>query len=72
LVMEEVAEPERLIVKVAGKAAPCGFFCVNPLHERYEFDFPVPEDLSAGPAWVEIALGERRFAPARIDVVKGC
>lgn len=69
LVMEEVAAPERLRVKVSGDPVPCGSFCVNPLHERYEFDFHVPAHLPAGPALVEIALGDRPFAPVRIDIV---
>jgi ubiquinone/menaquinone biosynthesis C-methylase UbiE len=68
LVMEEVAEPERLRVKVSGEPAVCGAFCVNPLHERYEFDFQVPAHVPDGPAMVEIALGERRFAPVRVDI----
>jgi hypothetical protein len=72
LVMEEVEAPERLRVRVAGEAVPCGSFCVNPLHERYEFDFRLPVGTAADAALVEIALGDRPFAPVRIEVVGAC
>jgi hypothetical protein len=64
-----VAEPDRLSVRVSGHAVPSRAFCVNPLHERYEFDFRLPPQQPSGPALVEVALGERGFAPVRIEVV---
>ena len=68
LVMEEVSEPQRLRVSVSGREAEVTPFCVNPLHERYEFDFRLPPETSEGLNQVELRLGERRFAPIPIQV----
>ena len=68
LVMEEVKEPERLRIRVSGKEAEISYFCVNPLHERYEFDFHMPPGTREGPNQVDLLLGQRRFAPIGIEV----
>jgi SAM-dependent methyltransferase len=68
LVMEEVSEPQRLRIRVSGKETEPAHFCVNPLHERYEFDFPMPPGTTPGFNQVELLLGERRFAPIGIEV----
>ena len=68
LVMEEVKDPERLRIRVSGKEAEISYFCVNPLHERYEFDFHMPPGTREGPNQVDLLLGQRRFAPIGIEV----
>jgi SAM-dependent methyltransferase len=68
LVMEEVSEPQRLRIHVSGREAEPSYLCVNPLHERYQFDFPMPPGTSPGYNHVELLLGERRFAPIGIQV----
>jgi hypothetical protein len=68
LVMEEVSEPQRLSIRISGSQTEPSYFCVNPLHERYEFDFPMPPGTKPGFNQVELLLGERRFAPIDIQV----
>jgi hypothetical protein len=66
--MEEVKDPERIRIRVSGKEAEISYFCVNPLHERYEFDFHMPPGTREGPNQVDLLLGQRRFAPIGIEV----
>ena len=69
MVMEEVHEPEALEVRISGQRTPYDSFCVNPLHERFEFNFPLPKGIAAGPHLIEIKLPGKTFAPITIDVV---
>jgi SAM-dependent methyltransferase len=68
VVMEEIAEPNKLRARVSGRDAQVTSFCVNPLHERYEFDFRLPSEIPEGPNQIELVLGQRRFAPIGIEV----
>jgi len=69
LVMEEVAQPERLRARVSDIEIPVSYFCVNPLHERYEFDFRLPAGLRDGSSEIDLRLGERTFAPIHVEVL---
>ena len=69
LVMEEVAEPQTLRVQVTGQDTSVSHFCVNPLHERYEFDFVLPAKTPRGLNQIDLTLGERRFASIPVEVL---
>ncbi len=68
-VMSEVERPEEFSAELDGRPAlPVDTFCVDPLFQRYEFNFPVPADAAPGPHEVRVRLGRRTFAPAQIEV----
>jgi SAM-dependent methyltransferase len=43
-------------------------FCVDPLFQRYEFNFPVPPGTARGRHEVRVWLGRRAFAPVAVEV----
>jgi SAM-dependent methyltransferase len=43
-------------------------FCADPISQRYEFNFRLPERVGAGPHEVLVTLGKRKFAPLAIEV----
>ena len=43
-------------------------FCADPIGQRYEFNFRLPESIHSGPHEVRIALGNRALAPLPIEV----
>jgi SAM-dependent methyltransferase len=43
-------------------------FCADPISQRYEFNFRLPERIDAGPHEVLVSLGKRKFAPLGIEV----
>jgi SAM-dependent methyltransferase len=43
-------------------------FCVDPLFQRYEFNFAVPPATAPGRHEVQVSLGKRAFAPVMVEV----
>jgi hypothetical protein len=43
-------------------------FCTDPVMQRYEFNFRLPDGIRAGPHNVWITMGRRAFAPYGIEV----
>jgi SAM-dependent methyltransferase len=43
-------------------------FCTDASEQRWEFDFPLPESIGAGPHEVRIRLGRRDLPPLAIEV----
>jgi hypothetical protein len=69
LFFEELAAPERLEVRVDGAAIPdLDLFCTDPVNERFEVNFQLPDSVVAGPHNVELRLGARVFPPIGIQV----
>ena len=69
-VMAEVAHPEEFRSIFDGR--PVGSvdaFCVDPLFQRYEFNFPVPPGTAPGSHDVYVRLGRRNFGPFPVEVV---
>jgi SAM-dependent methyltransferase len=70
VVMAEVERPADFHAPIDGlPARNPEHFCVDPLNQRYEFNFDLPEGLAPGPHTLAIALGRRSFASAAIEVV---
>ncbi len=70
LFMEELAAPERLEILVDGtKISDLDLFCTDPVNERFEVNFQLPDSARAGKHRVEMRLGARMFPPFAIDVV---
>jgi SAM-dependent methyltransferase len=70
LFLEELAEPERLEVRVDGVVIEdLDVFCKDPINERFEITFTLPDSVRAGAHRVELRLGARLFPPAGIEVV---
>ncbi len=68
LTMDEVPDPSNLRLTIDGHPIPYDFFCVNPLHERYEFNFRLPPGIGAGPKHLDLAVGGKQFAPLAIRI----
>ena len=43
-------------------------FCADPITQRYEFNFKLPERTLPGAHEVVVSLGKRIFAPLAIEV----
>jgi hypothetical protein len=69
-VLAQVARPEELQAAFGGRPlSAVDAFCVDPLFQRYEFNFPVPAGTAAGSYEVSVRLGRRELGPFRIEVV---
>jgi hypothetical protein len=44
-------------------------FCADPLTQRYEFNFKLPDRIVSGKHEVSVNLGRRMFPPLAIEVV---
>ncbi len=70
LVMEEVPDPQQLHLSIAGQDLTYTWFCVNPLHERYEFNFRIPGEIPAGAHLLELRVGAKVFTPIPIEIAR--
>ena len=67
--MHEVADPRPFRATVDGfDALETETFCADPISQRYEFNFRLPESIGPGPHEVRVSLGKRTFAPLAIEV----
>jgi len=68
--MTEVADPSEFRATVGGlETGAVDSFCTDPLLDRYEFNFALPEGIGRGSHEVRIRLGKRAFAPVPVEVV---
>jgi SAM-dependent methyltransferase len=67
--MHEVARPEEFRATVDGfDALDIDSFCADPIGQRYEFNFRLPDSIPNGPHEVLVSMGKRAFAPLAIEV----
>jgi hypothetical protein len=67
--MREVADPKPFHARVDGfDAVEIESFCADPIMQRYEFNFRLPERIGPGPHEVHVSLGKRTFPPLAIEV----
>jgi ubiquinone/menaquinone biosynthesis C-methylase UbiE len=67
--MHEVADATPFHATIDGlDALEIESFCADPITQRYEFNFRLPEPVGAGPHQVLVSLGKRKFAPLEIEV----
>ena len=67
--MLEVGDASQFRATIDGyDALEIDSFCADPLTQRYEFNFKLPEPIRAGAHAVVVELGRRRFAPLAIEV----
>lgn len=67
--LEELERPEGFRAKVDGlPVREIDFFCTDPLTQRFEINFHLPEGLEAGEHRLEMSLGKRAFAPVMIQI----
>lgn len=67
--MLEVARPEQFRATVDGlDVLDIDSFCADPVSQRYEFNFRLPDRVSNGPHEVLVTMGKRTFAPLAIEV----
>jgi hypothetical protein len=70
LFVEDLAAPDQLEVRLDGTAiADLDVSCGDPVNQRFEVSFKLPDSVAAGAHSIELRAGSRRFPPARIDVV---
>ncbi len=70
LFLEELEEPEQLEVRVDGAVIEdLDVFCKDPVNERFEITFTLPDSVRAGSHWVELRLGSRLFPAAPFEVM---
>jgi SAM-dependent methyltransferase len=68
-VLVEVEHAEEFHATLDGQpVASIDAFCVDPLFQRYEFNFPVPPGTECGRHEVRVWLGRRAFAPVAVEV----
>jgi SAM-dependent methyltransferase len=67
--MLEVTDASQFGATIDGlPAVDIDSFCVDPLIQRYEFNFGLPDSIRAGTHEVVVRLGRRKFAPLAIEV----
>ena len=67
--MQDVGDASSFHAAVDGEAGlDIESFCADPVTQRYEFNFRLPERTGAGPHEVTVRLGRRTFAPLAIEV----
>jgi SAM-dependent methyltransferase len=67
--MHEVADAAPFHARIDGQnAREIESFCADPVTQRYEFNFRLPERMPPGPHEVVVSLGKRTFAPLAIEV----
>jgi SAM-dependent methyltransferase len=67
--MLEVADASQFRASIDDRPAQeIDSFCADPLTQRYEFNFRLPDAIRAGAHQVVIELGRRTFAPLPIEV----
>jgi hypothetical protein len=67
--MIEVTRPDEFRATVDGlDALEIDSFCADPIGQRFEFNFRLPQSIGSGPHQVRISLGHRALAPLPIEV----
>jgi SAM-dependent methyltransferase len=67
--MLEVADASQFHASIDGlPGLEIDAFCADPLTQRYEFNFKLPEGIRKGSHDVVVELGRRKFAPLSIEV----
>jgi len=70
MTLEEISKPYEIEARVDGKPVEgLEYFCIDPRPQRYEVNFHLPEDISAGKHSLEVSIGKRKLAPVRLEVV---
>lgn len=69
-ILEEIARPEEIAASVDGKPVlDLESFCTDPGPQKFEVNFKLPEEITAGEHDLVLQLGRRKLAPVRIEVV---
>jgi SAM-dependent methyltransferase len=69
--MFNVMHPEQFRATIDGvPGSDVDAFCADPIAQRFEFNFRIPDRMPPGPHSVTIAVGKREFPPAPILVAE--
>jgi SAM-dependent methyltransferase len=67
--MHEVADGAQFHATIGGREVrEIESFCADPISQRYEFNFRLPENTAPGPYEVLVSLAKRKFPPLQIEV----
>ncbi|MGH9666144.1 MAG: hypothetical protein ACRD9L_17095, partial [Bryobacteraceae bacterium] len=70
ITFEEVSHPDEFRVTFdAEPVLDVETFCTNPLSQRFEVNFRLPEAVATGQHELQVYLGKRRFGPISVEVV---
>jgi ubiquinone/menaquinone biosynthesis C-methylase UbiE len=70
MVLEEIARPEEIQAFVSGRpVTDLEYFCTDPRPQRFEVNFRLPEETSAGKHTLELRIGHRKLTPVPVEVV---
>jgi hypothetical protein len=70
VVIEDLNRPHELSAMLDGRPVEdLELFCTDPRPQRFEVNFRLPEDVTAGEHRLELALDRRRFAPVLLQVI---
>jgi len=70
LIFEETLRPDLVRAAVDGAAAQSTLtVCTDPVEQRHEINFRLPESIGPGPHELSIHIGTRTFPPVSIEVV---
>ena len=69
--IEETDQPDTFQAAIDGSPVTgIDIFCADPLPPRYEINFDVPAELSAGPHVLSMRMGHRKLGQVTLDIVK--
>ncbi len=69
MTLEEVAQPHEIQAVISGHPAmDLEFLCIDPRPQRFEVQFGLPEEVSAGPHELQVRIGRRKLAPVMLEV----
>jgi ubiquinone/menaquinone biosynthesis C-methylase UbiE len=70
MTLEEIGKPWELEATVDGiLVMGLEYFCTDPRPQRYEVNFRLPEEITAGPHSLQVKIGRRKLAPIPLEVV---
>jgi SAM-dependent methyltransferase len=69
--LEEIGNPEQIQATIDGQHVnDLEWFCTDPLPQRYEVNFKLPDTADPGRRELRVNIGRRRFAPVMIEVAR--
>lgn len=69
MVMDEIRDPASVSIRLDGADVPFNWFCIHPVHERYEFNFRTTGLVTPGSYSIDLKVGGKQFAPIPIEII---
>jgi hypothetical protein len=70
VIVEEIKHPDEVEASIDGTPLiSIESFCIDPRPQRFELNFRLPDEISAGARHLELKIGRRKMPPMPIEVV---